>query len=160
LLYQLPDQKLFYYCSVSSSAPIGCSNIKLVARQVWLIPIGESQGLSPTSINQIQSAIMRTHNKHPQWQNQPLRLNTEERKNPLLAIQDFFDSYHLEEVRQILWSWMVEVVTSQRSIANSPRDRNNNIFFYEKIEALVEAAYLLRNKSRAKKASARKKPKS
>ena len=96
---------------------------------------------------------MRTLNKHPQWHNQPLRLNTEERKNPILAVQDFFDSYHLEEVRQILWSWMVEVVTSQRSIASNPRDRNNNIFFYEKIETLVEATYLLQIKNKTKKIS-------
>jgi len=90
---------------------------------------------------------MRTLNKNPQWHNQPLRLNEQERKNPLLVIQEFFDSYHLEEVRQLLWTWMVEVVTSQRSIANNPRDRNNNIFFYEKIESLVEAAYILKNKA-------------
>src|SRR5215471_11820975 len=94
---------------------------------------------------------MRTLNKHPQWHNQPLRLTDQERKNPVMVIQEFFDSYHLEEVRQLLWTWMVEVVTSQRSIANNPRDRNNNIFFYEKIEALVEAAFILKNKPRNKK---------
>lgn len=78
----------------------------------------------------------------------------------MLAVHEFFDSYHLEEVRQILWSWMVEVVTSQRSIASSPRDRNNNIFFYEKIESLVEAAYLLQVKNKAKKGPPKKKSKS
>jgi len=89
---------------------------------------------------------MRTLNKHPQWHNQPLRLNDEERKDPVLIIDDFFDCYHLQEARQLLWDWMVEIVSSHRSIASDPQERNNHIFFYEKMEALVEAALIIRRK--------------
>jgi hypothetical protein len=87
---------------------------------------------------------MRTVNKHQKWQNKPLRLTEEQRKDPVLLFIDFFDSFHLHEVREILWEWMVEVVCSHRSIACEPRDRHNNIHFYEKIEALVEAALLIK----------------
>ena len=90
---------------------------------------------------------MRTLNKHPDWYNQPLRLSEEERENPRLIIENFFESYHLQEVREILWNWMVEIVSSSRSIAQEGKQRNDHIYFYEKIETLVEAVYLMNQRS-------------
>jgi hypothetical protein len=86
---------------------------------------------------------MKTHNKHPGWYNEPLRLNKEQKQHPILIIDDFFESFHLNEVRDILWRWMVEVVSSPRSISDDHHERNNHIYFYEKIEELVEAAFVL-----------------
>jgi hypothetical protein len=86
---------------------------------------------------------MRSLNNHPQWHNQPLRLNDEQRRNPVIVIDEFFDCYHLQEVRKILWDWTVEVVSSHRSIASDPKERNNHLYFYEKIEMLVEAALII-----------------
>ena len=86
---------------------------------------------------------MRTLNKHPDWHNQPLRLSEEERQNPKMIFASFFETYHLEEVREMLWNWMVEIVSSNRSIAQEGRQRNDHIYFYENMEALVEAAFLL-----------------
>jgi hypothetical protein len=90
---------------------------------------------------------MRSLNKHPDWHNQPLRLSEEERQNPRLVIENFFESYHLQEVREMLWSWMVEIVSSSRSIAQDAKQRNDHIYFYEKIETLVEAAFLMNQRS-------------
>lgn len=90
---------------------------------------------------------MRSVNKHPEWHNQPLRLSEEERANPQVIIEQFFESYHLQEVRETLWSWMVEIVSSSRSIAQEGRQRNDHIYFYEKIETLVEAAFLINQRS-------------
>lgn len=90
---------------------------------------------------------MRSLNKHPDWYNQPLRLSEEERINPRLVIENFFESYHLQEVREMLWSWMVEIVSSSRSIAQDAKQRNDHIYFYEKIETLVEAAFLMNQRS-------------
>jgi hypothetical protein len=87
---------------------------------------------------------MRTCNFHPQWYNQPLRLNEEERNDPLLVINDFFECYHLNDVRDLFWKWLVEVLSSSGSISSEALERGNHIFFYEKIEALIEACYLLR----------------
>jgi hypothetical protein len=89
---------------------------------------------------------MRSHNHHPQWHNQPLRLTDEQRKDPVLVIEEFFTCYHLQEVRKILWDWTVEIVSSHRSIASDPRERNNHLYFYEKIETLVEAALIIQRK--------------
>jgi hypothetical protein len=86
---------------------------------------------------------MRTCNNHPLWYNQPLRLNEEERQNPKLVIDDFFECYHLNDAREILWKWMVEVVSSSGSISSEALERSNHIYFYEKIEALIEACYML-----------------
>ncbi|MBO9203267.1 MULTISPECIES: hypothetical protein [Niastella] len=86
---------------------------------------------------------MKTYNKHPQWYNQPLRLTEDELNNPDLALDNFFEWYHLHEVRQILWQWVTEVISSPGSISNDPHERNNHLFFYEKMEVLVEAAWIM-----------------
>jgi hypothetical protein len=86
---------------------------------------------------------MRTCNNHPQWFNQPLRLTEEERKNPLLVLKEFFECYHLNDTRNINWNWLVEILSSTGSISSEALDRNNHIFFYEKLEALIEACYLI-----------------
>jgi hypothetical protein len=42
-----------------------------------------------------------------------------------------------------LWDWLTEVVSSPHSISEDPHDRNNQIYFYEKIEELIEAALII-----------------
>jgi hypothetical protein len=88
----------------------------------------------------------KTYNNHPQWYNQPLRLTKEQKRDPLPVLDDFFECYHLNEARQTLWEWLTEVLSSQRSIAIEPLERNNHIYFYEKIEGIIEAAYVMKKK--------------
>ena len=97
------------------------------------------------NIKPVKTYFMRTCNHHPQWHNEPLRLNEEEKQNPLLVIEEFFQSYHLNDVRDILWKWVVEVLSSSGSISSEALERNNHIYFYEKIEMLVEAIFVLKN---------------
>lgn len=92
----------------------------------------------------------KTYNKHPQWYNQPLRLTKEQKQHPILILEDFFEHYHLNEVREILWTWLTDAITSSSGIVNDSNERKNQIFFYEKIEALIEASFVIRN-SAAKK---------
>jgi hypothetical protein len=86
---------------------------------------------------------MRTCNNHPQWYNQPLRLTEEQRRNPMLVVNEFFECYHLNDVRDLFWKWLVEVLSSPGSISAEALERGNSIFFYEKIELLIEACYML-----------------
>ncbi|OQP45875.1 hypothetical protein A4H97_32050 [Niastella yeongjuensis] len=86
---------------------------------------------------------MKSHNLHPVWYNQPLRLNEDQLNSPELALDDFFEFYHLKEVREILWQWVREVVSSPGSILSDHQERNNHLFFYEKLEMLVEAAWVI-----------------
>jgi hypothetical protein len=88
---------------------------------------------------------MRTCNHHPLWHNQPLRLTNEERKNPLLVLQEFFQCFHLNDSRELLWNWVVEIISSANSISSDPLERSNHIYFYEKVEELIEACYLLKD---------------
>jgi hypothetical protein len=88
---------------------------------------------------------MRTCNHHPLWHNQPLRLKDEERRNPLLILKEFFQCFHLNDSRELLWNWVVEILSSANSISSDPLERSNHIYFYEKLEELIEACYLLKD---------------
>jgi hypothetical protein len=88
----------------------------------------------------------KSFNKHPQWYNQPLRLTKEQMQNPMLILHDFFQCYHLNETRQILWEWFTEVVSSSRSISIEGADRNDHVFFYEKVEEIIEAAFVIKKR--------------
>jgi hypothetical protein len=90
---------------------------------------------------------MRTINKNPDYYNQPLRLSNEERADPRSVIEAFFECYHLQDVREILWKWLVEVLSSARSIAQDGQQRNDHIYFYEKLEALVEAIHIINQRT-------------
>jgi hypothetical protein len=46
-----------------------------------------------------------------------------------------------------MWQWVTEAVSSPRSQSNDPHERNNYMFFYEKMESLVEAAWILNRES-------------
>jgi hypothetical protein len=87
---------------------------------------------------------MKTFNTNPQLQNQPLRLNETQTQYPESALDEFFEWYHLQDTRPLLWQWLTEILTSPRESTNDPHDRINDIFFYEKLEALVEAAWIMR----------------
>jgi hypothetical protein len=89
---------------------------------------------------------MKTYNKHPQWYNQPLRLTKEQKHDPLPVLDDFFECYHLNEVRQTLWEWLTEVLSSHRSISDEGQTRNDHLYFYEKIEGIIEVAFVLKKK--------------
>jgi len=88
----------------------------------------------------------KTYNNHPQWYNQPLRLTKEQKKDPLPVLDDFFECYHLNEVRQTLWEWLSEIVSSPRSISSDHHDRSNHVYFYEKIEGVIEAVFIIKKK--------------
>jgi hypothetical protein len=86
---------------------------------------------------------MKTYNNHPRWYNEPMRLNEEQAKRPALVFDEFFQCYHLNEVRQTMWQWLVTVVSSAGSVSNDPHGRNNDLYFYEQIEMLVEGVWVM-----------------
>jgi hypothetical protein len=85
----------------------------------------------------------KSHNLHPHFYNQPLRLTPDQTQNPNLVLDDFFECYHLKEVREIMWQWLTSAVSSPGSHVDDHHERNNYMFFYEKMEALVEAAWIM-----------------
>lgn len=87
---------------------------------------------------------MKTITTNPQLQNQPLHLNEAQTQYPGSVLDEFFQWYHLQDTRPILWQWLREVLSSPRDSNNDPHERNYDIFFYEKLESLLEAAWIMR----------------
>lgn len=98
----------------------------------------------------------KTHNNHPQWCKQPLRLNAEQRRNPLDVFEEFFQNYHLNDTREILWYWLTEVICSSRLLPRDQHHQGNQMYFYEKMEELIEAAFIITKRARKRKRKAEK----
>ena len=86
------------------------------------------------------------------------RLKKEEKLHPLPVLADFCDSYHLHEVKQILWDWLVTALGKSHSIYDEGKERSNLFFFYEKVDAVMEAIYQLNTQQEKVKASRSKPP--
>lgn len=71
------------------------------------------------------------------------RLSKEAKENPLMVLYDFCDAYHLHEVRKTLWDWLVTALGKTHSLYDDAKERSNLCFFYENMEELMEAIYLL-----------------
>jgi hypothetical protein len=82
--------------------------------------------------------------------NQLLRLTEEERQNPYLVLEEFYSSFHLVDIRAILWDWLVAALSSESGAYLNGYARSNLIFVYEKLEMLIEAANEI-NKRRKRK---------
>jgi hypothetical protein len=91
---------------------------------------------------------MRTVNTHPQLDNQPLRLTEEERQDPYLVLEDFFSNFHLQDMREMLWDWLVAAMSAESSAYNTGYARSNLVFVYEKLELLIEAAKVIHKRKR------------
>lgn len=97
---------------------------------------------------------MHGFNTHPVWENQPIRLTDEERKDLYGVLDDFFSSFHLQDVREVLWDWLVAALSSESGAYSTGYARSNLIFVYEKLELLIEASHGLHR--RRKKSMKRK----
>ncbi|HEY8388881.1 MAG TPA: hypothetical protein VIK74_09770 [Parasegetibacter sp.] len=80
-------------------------------------------------------------------QNVIITLSESERENPELAIADFFDNFHLREGQNMIWCMLVAAASSDTGAFDSGIERNNLMFFYERLVKLVEAAYIIHNRS-------------
>jgi hypothetical protein len=89
---------------------------------------------------------MRSLNKHPGWENMPIRLTDEERQNLYGVLDDFFSCFHLQDIREMMWEWLVAALSTESGAYSSGFARSNLIFVYEKLEAMIEAAHGLHRK--------------
>jgi hypothetical protein len=75
---------------------------------------------------------------YPDYHNQPLKLTTEEIDNPYIVIDEFFQSYHLIDIRACLESWLQDGMFAE-SI-----ESKTHFSTHEKIAKLVEACWMIR----------------
>lgn len=72
----------------------------------------------------------------------PRKLTVEEIENPEQVIEEFFDYARLPHVRSYLWE-MFKTMISCDYPKLKRRERSNLIYFYEKIEKVIEAVHLI-----------------
>lgn len=65
----------------------------------------------------------------------------DEEINVQKIIIDFFDDYHLEEIRTLLWEWL-KMALENRNITGENGQISRFIFLYEKLNDLITANYL------------------
>jgi hypothetical protein len=100
---------------------------------------------------------MRTVNTHPQLENQPLRLTEEEKQDPYIVLEDFFSNFHLQDMREMLWDWLVAAMSAESSAYNTGYARSNLVFVYEKLELMIEATYgIYKRRKKTQKRNSRK----
>ena len=84
-------------------------------------------------------------------------LSKEEQQDPIAVLHVFFDCYHVKDLHEVLWDWLLAALSTDSGIYDRGRERSNLIFLYQKLETLVEAAYLLHFKQKKTKVARRKK---
>jgi hypothetical protein len=88
---------------------------------------------------------MRYFKLHPNVLNGVLWLTDEEINNPKRVIKAFFEDYHLSESRQHLWDLLETAVTSSNTKYEEAAERSKLLYFYQQVEKLLEAAYVIAN---------------
>lgn len=88
---------------------------------------------------------MRYFTLHPGNFNQILLLTDEEVNNPKTVVRHFFEDYRLFEVRQHLWNLMETAMISPDSMYEEASERSKLIHFYQQVEKLMEAVFLIAN---------------
>lgn len=85
---------------------------------------------------------MHPFNLHPEFYNKPILLTEEELANPMIVSRQFFDDYHLIEVRKYLHSLLEVAITSSNNLYAEANERDAVVCFCESIEKFVEAALI------------------
>ena len=79
---------------------------------------------------------------YPPAELEPRNLSKEEIENPYQVIDSFFDYAHLPQVREQLWEWLALTVSGSYH-KKSCIERADLIYFYGKVELLIEAVHIL-----------------
>ncbi|TWF39591.1 hypothetical protein FHW36_10528 [Chitinophaga polysaccharea] len=73
------------------------------------------------------------------WDNLPLRLTTEEIRDPYEVIHEYYSAHDMPRARQILNKWLCSTSKEKPSKLSA----SGLQFFYERTELLIEAAFLV-----------------
>lgn len=79
----------------------------------------------------------------PEFYNKPILLTEEELTNPIIVIKQFFDDYHLIEVRKHLHSLLEVAITSSNDLYAEASERDAVVCFFKRMLNLAEATTLL-----------------
>jgi hypothetical protein len=82
---------------------------------------------------------------YPAWELKPRKLSREEMENPMQVVHEFFSYGHLPEIRDQLWDLLKTTVTGNYCKMLTRRERSDLVYFYERLEKLIEAVHVLDN---------------
>ncbi|HEX7903422.1 MAG TPA: hypothetical protein VF487_06060 [Chitinophagaceae bacterium] len=82
----------------------------------------------------------------------PRKLTKEEIEDPYQVIHDFFSYAHLPEIREMLWEFLKTQVSGTFHQKNT-RERSNLLYFYERVESMIEAVHLIHKQTNPDKHS-------
>jgi hypothetical protein len=74
-------------------------------------------------------------------------LTAEQKQNPEMVFVEFFSNFHLNDIKEELWEWLWCALANETCYYQTGLERSNLIFFYEHMERLTEAAYILFKKN-------------
>lgn len=80
---------------------------------------------------------------YPYWELKPRKLTKEEMENPMQVLHDFYSYSHLPAIREQLWELLRATVTGNYCSSLTRRERCDLLFFYEKLEKVIEATHVL-----------------
>ena len=66
---------------------------------------------------------------------------------PFDIIEDFFESFSINEIRQTLWQLVHVAVASENYFFQEFHQRDCLLLFYEKLGKLIDASFLITNQS-------------
>lgn len=75
--------------------------------------------------------------------NTPLRLTPEEMDDPFKVFEDFFGDFDLEEVREVIWLFISNLLCLSDDDLPDDLDRSMLLHYSEQIDKLVEASFLI-----------------
>jgi hypothetical protein len=73
----------------------------------------------------------------PEWHQKPLHLTIPEINNPSVVIDQFFDCYHLPDIRSCLASWL------QDALAKDTVECKKHISTHDQVQKLIEACWII-----------------
>jgi hypothetical protein len=76
--------------------------------------------------------------------NNPVQLTGEENQSYFIILEDFFNCFQLNAINEMLWNWLVVAMSSETGVYNSGVSRSNLIYFYEKLQLLIESAHAIK----------------
>lgn len=79
--------------------------------------------------------------------NHIIYLTREGRKDPLLVFERFFEDFHLNELRNDLWSWLDATLSSNNATYNNYQERDDVLFLYYRLMELGEAGLILTHRA-------------
>ncbi|RAJ80111.1 HEPN domain-containing protein [Chitinophaga dinghuensis] len=87
--------------------------------------------------------MLNKHDLQPAWMNRTFTLSLPEVQNPFEVLQNFFLLDDLYGLRESLWEIIKSTVTGSFNKELDRNTRGDMVFFYENLERLIEASYLL-----------------